>query len=379
MQQVIPLSLYIHFPWCVQKCPYCDFNSHALKTDLPEAIYIQALLADLEQDLPLVWGRRIISIFMGGGTPSLFSANALDTLLQGIRARLPFVNGIEITLEANPGTIEHGRFADYKAIGINRISLGAQSFNPQHLKQLGRIHNQNDIYRAVDELRHAGLENFNLDIMHGLPGQTAAQAEQDIEQAIQLKPTHISWYQLTLEPNTLFYAKPPVLPGEAVLADIETVGKARLAQAGYEQYEISAYSQPGKQSVHNLNYWQFGDYLGIGAGAHGKVTTMATGEVTRRWKQKHPKAYLDPERPFVGGEQVIEQAVLPLEFMLNALRLNGGFSIEQFESYTGLPLQRIVEPLQAGYDKQLLVRQGDRITTTALGQRFLNDTLQLFS
>lgn len=375
----IPLSLYIHFPWCVQKCPYCDFNSHALRRDdLPELIYIDALLNDLDQSILQIGDRSIQSIFMGGGTPSLFSPTALNKLLKGIHKRLTVVPGAEITLEANPGTIEHGRFADYAALGINRISLGAQSFNPAQLKQLGRIHGADEIIQAVDEIHQAGIANFNLDIMHGLPQQTVASAIADLQQAIALEPTHLSWYQLTIEPNTVFYRRPPALPSEGALAEIENVGKQLLSEYGYQQYEISAYAQTDRQSWHNLNYWQFGDYIGIGAGAHSKITDK-NGIVRRIHKRKQPSSYLEGASKFVVGTEIIEISAMPLEFMLNALRLNQGFTIEQFIARTGLSIDAIAKPLQTGYQKGLLVQQGDRIKVTGIGRRFLNDTLLLFS
>jgi len=372
----IPLSLYIHIPWCVKKCPYCDFNSHPVKDKVPEDRYIDALLKDLELDLPKVWGRRLISIFIGGGTPSLFSAKSLDRLLAGIRARLPFNPSIEITLEANPGTIERGQFQEYKAIGINRISVGVQSFNPKHLKILGRIHQADEAIRAVEELHAAGYETFNLDIMHGLPEQTVEEALADLSQAIALKPFHLSWYQLTLEPQTLFYAQPPTLPLDDTLAEIEKQGKDLLASAGLQQYEISAFCQPGHESLHNLNYWQFGDYLGIGAGAHGKITDMSLQTVTRYWKEKHPHTYLNQQ--FLAGEKIIDDSEMPFEFMMNILRLRSGFDAQLFTERTGLPLSTIESKLQQAYAKGLLERVGDVVRCTPRGALFLNDTISLF-
>lgn len=372
----VPLALYLHIPWCVKKCPYCDFNSHPLKGKAPEGQYIKALLNDLENDLPKVWGRRLVSIFIGGGTPSLFSARALDELLSGVRARLAFNPGIEITLEANPGTIERGQFADYKAIGINRVSLGVQSFNPRHLKLLGRIHQAEEAIRATEELHAAGYETFNLDIMHGLPEQSTAEALADLQQAISLKPYHISWYQLTLEPQTLFYAKPPALPPDETLAEIEAQGKRLLTEADFQQYEISAYGKPGHESKHNVNYWQFGDYLGIGAGAHGKITDMQHQNVVRSWKEKHPYTY--QQGKYLSGEKIIDDAEMPFEFMLNALRLKAGFTVQLFAERTGLPISAIATPLQQAYQKGLLERVGDTIRATQQGYLFLNDTINLF-
>ncbi len=364
-ENMIPLALYLHFPWCVKKCPYCDFNSHALSGSLPAERYIARLIEDFSLNSGI--GRKITSIFMGGGTPSLFSAKELSPLFDVI---LPHCErDLEITLEANPGTIERGQFKDYFDLGINRISLGVQSFNEKHLKKLGRIHNTDDIFKAVDELTSAGFSNFNLDLMHGLPDQTPEEALSDLKQAIDLNPTHLSWYQLTIEPNTYFATKPPTLPNDDALADIEDAGFKLLAQAGFERYEVSAFARDGRYCQHNLNYWQFGDYLGIGAGAHGKIN------LTRTTKPKLPKTYMGM---FPPATEVIASDALPFEFMMNALRLTHGFPIPLFEERTGLPLTLIAPTLQTLYQKKLLIAEHGRIKTTPLGQRFLNDVLEQF-
>ena len=374
-----PLSLYIHFPWCVRKCPYCDFNSHTLKNDLPETAYIDALISDLEQELPLIWGRPVSSIFLGGGTPSLFSPEALDRLFSALRARLAFAPDIEITLEANPGAIERERFGEYKTVGINRLSIGVQSFNDDQLQKLGRIHNRRDAYNAAEAAHAADLDNFNLDLMFALPGQTLAQALSDLEEAIALEPAHLSWYQLTIEPNTLFHQQPPTLPSDENSWEMQQQGRAKLATAGYTQYEVSAYAR-GAQCLHNLNYWRFGDYLGIGAGAHGKISQADTQTIQRRWKLKQPAAYLShagsEER--LGGTQVLSENDAALEFMINALRLQQGFPAELFIQHTGLPLSLVEEPLCAAEKRGWIQRQKNQITPTEDGQRFLNDLLGLF-
>jgi len=374
-----PLSLYIHFPWCVRKCPYCDFNSHALKNDLPETAYIDALISDLEQELPLIWGRPISSIFLGGGTPSLFAPEALDRLFSALRARLAFAPDIEITLEANPGAIERGRFREYRAVGINRLSIGVQSFNNNQLQALGRIHNRRDAYNAAEAAHAAGVDNFNLDLMFALPRQTLPQALSDLDEAIALEPAHLSWYQLTIEPNTLFHQQQPTLPSDEHSWEMQQQGKAKLATAGYTQYEVSAYAR-GAQCLHNLNYWRFGDYLGIGAGAHGKISRADTQTIYRRWKIKQPAAYLkhagSEER--LAGLQVLSENDASLEFMMNALRLQQGFPSELFMQHTGLPLSLVEEPLREAEERGWIQWRKNQIMPTEDGQRFLNDLLGLF-
>ena len=375
-----PLALYIHFPWCVRKCPYCDFNSHELRGELAETAYIDALLADLEQDLPLIWGRSISSIFMGGGTPSLFSANSIDRLLSGLRARLTFSPDIEITLEANPGTVEQERFADFLAAGINRLSIGVQSFEDTQLQQLGRIHTSNQAILAAEAAHKVGFENFNLDLMFALPGQTSQSALHDLQTAIDLSPSHVSYYQLTIEPNTLFHKHPPVLPDDELAWTMQYEGQARLAGAGYTQYEISAYAQGGRRCQHNLNYWRFGDYLGIGAGAHDKITDMAQQTITRRWKVKHPDTYLGnaTSEQRIAGSRNLSQADTILEFMLNALRLTHGFEQVLFQHHTGMPLDFLEAAIQKAESNGWLVNNKAGIQPTEEGQRFHNDLVSLF-
>jgi oxygen-independent coproporphyrinogen-3 oxidase len=374
-----PLSLYVHIPWCVRKCPYCDFNSHAAPEQLPETAYVDALLDDLEADLPLASGRPLQSIFIGGGTPSLFSAEAIDRLLQGVASRIALADDIEITLEANPGTFEQARFEDYRAAGVNRLSIGVQSFNADHLKHLGRIHNPEEALRAA-EAAVAIFPRVNLDLMHGLPGQSVDQALADLRQALAFDPGHLSWYQLTIEPNTEFHARPPQLPLDEALWDIQEQGQALLEASGYRQYEISAYARTGQQARHNLNYWQFGDYLGIGAGAHGKLSHLdAEGQlqISRRHKQRQPKGYLDPLRRLAGDESIaVEERAF--EFMLNALRLTDGVAAELFSARTGLSLNRIEALLQQARQRGLLVDDRSRLAPTLQGRLFLNDLLALF-
>ncbi|HEB56150.1 MAG TPA: radical SAM family heme chaperone HemW [Gammaproteobacteria bacterium] len=374
-----PLSLYLHFPWCVRKCPYCDFNSHAVKDHIPETEYINALITDLEQELPLIWGRPVNSIFLGGGTPSLFSPAALDRLFSALRARLVFSSDIEITLEANPGAIERQRFSEYRAVGINRLSIGVQSFNDNHLQKLGRIHNRRDAYNAAEAAHAAGLDNFNLDLMFALPQQTLIQALSDLDEAMALEPTHISWYQLTIEPNTLFHQQPPTLPSDDNSWEMQQQGKEKLAAAGYTQYEVSAYAR-GAQCQHNLNYWRFGDYLGIGAGAHGKITRADAQTISRRWKIKQPAAYLRDadSKSRLGGQQELSENDASLEFMMNSLRLQQGFSTELFMQHTGLPLSIIEEPLRKAEEKGWIQWQKNQIMPTKNGHCFLNNLLGLF-
>jgi oxygen-independent coproporphyrinogen-3 oxidase len=393
MLSLPPLSLYVHMPWCVRKCPYCDFNSHEHRGGPPPfAAYVDALLADLDHDLPLVWGRTVHSMFFGGGTPSLFPAEAIDRFLQGAAARLRFAPGCEITLETNPGTAEHGRFEDYRKAGVNRISFGIQTFDDEVLKRLGRIHDSGQADAAVKLAQDAGLDNLNLDLMYALPGQTLAMAEHDLQRAFALSPAHISHYQLTLEPNTVFAARPPQgLPDEDAAWDIQERGQALLADAGYAQYEISAYARPGRQCAHNLNYWRFGDYLGIGAGAHGKISLPRSDEaeagsahaddrILRRWKLKHPAAYLAQAGTpaAIGGDEVIPASQLPFEFMLNQLRLREAFPLDRFEARTGLSRDAIAAPLSEAETRGWLRIEGERVCPTDAGQRFANDAISLF-
>jgi putative oxygen-independent coproporphyrinogen III oxidase len=380
MLSLPPLALYVHIPWCVKKCPYCDFNSHRSPDSLPVDAYVEALIADLEQDLPWVWGRPLHSIFIGGGTPSLFPPAAIGRLLDAVAARLRLAPDAEVTLEANPGTVEHGPFAGYRAAGVNRVSLGVQSFDDAMLAAIGRIHGGDEARRAVDKVREGGIDNLNLDLMYALPRQTPGQAMADIEAAIALAPEHISHYQLTLEPNTLFHAQPPPLPDDDSAWDMQEACQARLGDAGFGHYEVSAYAREGRRSRHNLNYWRFGDYLGIGAGAHGKITLPAEGHVLRTWKLKHPRLYLEhaagPQR--LGGADAIAPEQLPFEFMLNALRLPDGFAWSDFEARTGLSRQAIERPLRDAQGRGWLEDDGVHLRPTALGQRFLNDIMAAF-
>lgn len=375
-----PLGLYVHVPWCVRKCPYCDFNSHELKGDIPAVDYVDALLADLEQDLPAVWGRPVLSVFIGGGTPSLLPPEALDRLLSGLRARLKLLPDAEITLEANPGTVEAGRFSEYRATGINRLSIGVQSFDDDLLQHLGRIHGRREAIRAAETAHAAGFDNFNLDLMFGLPAQSPAQGREDVATAIALEPTHVSYYQLTLEPNTAFGYRPPSLPEEDVIIQMQQAGQAQLAAVGYAQYEVSAYARAGRQCSHNLNYWQYGDYLGIGAGAHGKVTDMVAGRIERYAKVRHPRDYLvaatTAER--VSSRSVVARDEAGFEFMMNALRLREGFATELFTQRTGLALTAVTRPLQEAERRGLIAWTPQRVCPTQRGYDFLNDLLELF-
>lgn len=372
-----PLSLYIHIPWCVRKCPYCDFNSHEARGSLPEDDYVTALLADLEAALPRVWGRPVLTVFIGGGTPSLISVRALDALLSGVRARLPLAADAEITLEANPGTVEAEKFSGFRAAGVNRLSLGIQSFNDRHLAALGRIHDAAEARRAT-ELALTTFDNVNLDLMYGLPGQAVSEAMADMKAAVGYAPQHISAYHLTLEPNTYFHRYPPQLPDDDAAADMQTAIEKQLADAGYEHYETSAFAQNMRQSRHNLNYWMFGDYLGIGAGAHSKISFK--NNILRESRARQPKAYLawaaaganTPE------QREISAAELPGEFMMNALRLNAGFDLALFASRTGLELTRILAALDTAETRGLVTRDHQRLTPTLQGRRFLNDLIQLF-
>ncbi len=371
-----PLSLYIHIPWCIRKCPYCDFNSHAQKEPLPEQAYVDALLDDLSRDWHWAQGRQLETIFIGGGTPSLFSPQAIDRLLSGIRQAADVADDAEITMEANPGTFELARFAGFAQAGVNRLSIGVQSFDDAKLTALGRVHQQHEAVAAAKAAAQLGFRSFNLDLMHGLPGQTEQGALQDLQTAINLGAPHISWYQLTLEPNTQFYSRPPTLPDEEILWSIQTAGQALLERAGYQQYEVSAYSLPGFQARHNRNYWRFGDYLGIGCGAHGKITT-ADG-ILRTTKVKHPKGYLEPQRAYLDSQTPIDATELPFEFMLNQLRLFEPFSRKDYEQATGLPLAGLQPALSAAQQQGLLRVEGEQLETTVKGRQFLNSLLELF-
>ncbi|MGB8326062.1 MAG: radical SAM family heme chaperone HemW [Steroidobacteraceae bacterium] len=383
-----PLALYLHFPWCVSKCPYCDFNSHALRESLPQDLYLAALARDLESQATGVAGRRIESVFMGGGTPSLFSPAAISRVLEHARRHLALAPGAEVTLEANPGTIERGRFTEYRAAGVNRVSLGAQSFAPMQLAALGRIHTPDDTRRAAEELHGAGLGNFNLDLMYGLPGQTLAQAESDIEAALALSPAHLSHYHLTLEPGTPFAARPPDdLPAEDAVDVMLERCQARLAAAGFTRYEVSAYARSGAESRHNLNYWHFGDYLGVGAGAHGKIsahcaagagaTEGASLEIRRTTQLRDPRRYLGGT-PAAITSRSVPDGDRPFEFMLNALRLVEGFQCSEFENRTGLPWSGVAQIIDSLAAEGLAVREGARAAPSARGLRFLNDVLLRF-
>jgi putative oxygen-independent coproporphyrinogen III oxidase len=375
--QLPPLALYIHIPWCVKKCPYCDFNSHAAGPTLPEEEYVDALLADLDADLAQVYNRPLSSIFFGGGTPSLFSAKALGRLLEGVERRVAFAADIEITLEANPGTFEQAKFRDYRSLGINRLSIGVQSFQAPKLIALGRIHDGNEAVHAADMARAAGFDNFNLDLMHGLPDQSIEDALSDLRIAIAQGPTHLSWYQLTVEPNTVFWNQPPVMPEDDILWDIQEAGQALLAAEGYAQYEVSAYAQAGKAARHNLNYWSFGDFLGIGAGAHAKLS-RPNGSISRSWKTRLPKDYLDRSKGFSAGERPLGADELPFEFLMNVLRLTDGVASELFTQRTGLSLSQLATARAEAEQRGLLHSDPTRLSATREGQLFLNDLLQHF-
>lgn len=375
-----PLSLYIHIPWCLQKCPYCDFNSHAVLDGVDESAYITALLQDLERYLPWVVARELISIFIGGGTPSLFSGAAIGRLLNGVRSRLACAPDMEVSIEANPGAVDREHFTAYRDAGVNRLSIGVQSFAPEALERLGRIHGPDEATAAVEVARTAGFENLNLDLMYGLPGQTAEASQQDVVRAIALQPEHISYYQLTIEPNTLFYTAPPVLPDDDRLWEIEAGGQALLQAAGYRQYEVSAFAGAGLECRHNLNYWEFGDYLGIGAGAHGKISDSAAGLVYRSNRPRSPETYLLTSKesvPFAPARPLSSQDLV-LEFMLNALRLQRGFSPGLFERRTGLSLSHIQRELDLAIGRDLLVVDAKLVRPTATGRRFLNELLTIF-
>lgn len=378
MKNRVPLSLYVHIPWCVRKCPYCDFNSHE-KSSMDESAYITALLHDLAQDKSLAQGRPISSIFFGGGTPSLFSAQSYDHLVQEIHNLITIENNAEITLEANPGTFEYQKFKDYHRAGINRLSIGVQSFETEKLATLGRIHNTTEAITAARKAREAGFDNINIDLMHGLPDQTPQQALADLNTAMELQPTHLSWYQLTIEPNTAFYSKPPILPVEETLWHIEQEGKQRIHDGGYMQYETSAYSKPNKQCQHNLNYWQFGDYMALGAGAHGKITHPESREVFRYQKTRLPKDYLNAENNFTSKQETIAAGDLAFEFFMNAFRLHGPVSKSFFTHRTFLPVEHIRPSMEKALKQELITETEQHWQTTDLGNRFLNTLLQLFT
>jgi oxygen-independent coproporphyrinogen-3 oxidase len=373
-----PLALYLHIPWCVRKCPYCDFNSHEARAGLPEDDYIKALLADLEQELPVVWGRSVDSLFIGGGTPSLFSVSAVRQLLSEIRARVPLRPGAEITLEANPGSVDQARFSGYREAGINRLSMGVQSFQDDLLQAIGRIHDGGEALTAIESARRAGFENINLDLMFGLPAQSTAQALLDLRTAIDLQPAHLSWYELSIEPNTWFYRHPPPQADDDVLWEMQTAGHALLQAADYHRYEVSAYAQAGRECRHNLNYWQFGDYLGIGAGAHAKISNAATGTITRTSKVKHPQAYLDAARSEarINTRTALSADDVILEFVLNSLRLDRGFTRAAFTAATGLPFAAIESRVETAITDAWLTEEHGFIKATEKGRRYLNELLQ---
>jgi len=379
-----PLSLYIHIPWCVRKCPYCDFNSHARGQALPVDEYVAALLADLDRDLDIhgaaLAGRSLHSVFFGGGTPSLFHGAAIGRILDGAAARIAFDADIEITLEANPGTVEHDRFDGYRAAGVNRLSFGVQSFDDDKLRRLGRIHSSEEAERAIKRARDSGIDNINLDLMYALPEQTLAGALADVDRAIALAPAHVSHYQLTLEPNTAFAAQPPSLPDEDSAWDMQEACRARLAEAGYAQYEVSAYARAGRRCRHNLNYWRFGDYLGIGAGAHGKLTDASRSRVIRTAKVKTPRSYLERAKrgEGFGTAHPVAVADLPFEFMMNALRLDDGIEAEAFAARTGLPAAAIAARVDEARRRGWLADDPTRLVATEAGRRFLNDLIGLF-
>jgi len=373
-----PLSLYIHIPWCIKKCPYCDFNSHAVKADMPETAYVAALLDDLALDRERYHiTRPISSIFIGGGTPSLFSPEAINRLLRGIEQQLRLEEGVEITLEANPGTFESHKFAEFRALGINRLSIGIQSFNDSLLKKLGRVHSAQEAIHAAEIARQSGFDNFNLDLMFGLPGASPESTKTDVETAISLKPTHISFYQLTLEPNTWFHKFPPKLPDDETIFSTQKQCQSLLAEHGYRQYEVSAYSKQGRQCRHNVNYWQFGDYLGIGAGAHGKITQQLPQRIIRSFKPKSPEQYLSDSHQN-GGAEAIAVAELPLEFIMNHLRLKQGFTLETYQAATGLAAETLEPALSDCVKQNLLVQQNNHYYCSEQGWNFLDNILEKF-
>lgn len=378
MLELPPLSLYIHIPWCVKKCPYCDFNSHEAQSDIPENDYVDILCQDFDRDYEHCGGRPLQSIFIGGGTPSLFGAKSFAKILSHIQAKASLSTECEITLEANPGTAEASKFSDYFHAGINRLSIGIQSFDERQLKNLGRIHSSDESRNAIEFARSAGFDNFNLDLMHGLPGQNVNDALNDLQTAIDFSPQHISWYQLTIEPNTVFYARPPTLPEEPVLDSLEDAGLALLKNSGYQRYEISAFSKDGRHSRHNVNYWEFGDYLGIGAGAHGKITHAETNTIVRTQKHRQPNHYLGKSIQSDLKQTKIVPAERAIEFLLNALRSRRGFSESLFQSRTGLPFSVIGKKVEYLISSGLLQKNNGRIVASDKGYRLLNSLLQEF-
>ncbi|PKG38803.1 radical SAM family heme chaperone HemW [Psychromonas sp. Urea-02u-13] len=378
MLQLPPLSLYIHIPWCIEKCPYCDFNSHKLRGEIPEQAYLEALLKDLKTDLFYVQGRILDTIFIGGGTPSLISAQGIGWLLKEVEQLIPFKENIEITLEANPGAIENSKIAEFYKAGVSRFSFGVQSFQQEKLTRLGRIHGVDEAKSAALQAKESGVSTFNLDLMHGLPDQSLEDALFDLQTAIDLKPTHLSWYQLTIEPNTQYFSHPPKLPEDELLWEIQEAGQKLLAEHGYRQYEISGYTQVGFECQHNINYWSFSDYLGIGCGAHGKLTLPLENKIIRTTKIKHPKGYLDESRPFLDDLQTVAQEDLAFEYMMNRMRLIAPIPFAEFEQYTGLSIDAIALPIQQAIDKQLLIKHSDHWLMTDLGHRYLNELLMLF-
>ncbi|VVC76733.1 Oxygen-independent coproporphyrinogen-III oxidase-like protein YqeR [Aquicella siphonis] len=374
----LPLSLYIHIPWCVRKCPYCDFNSHQAQSSLPEDLYVAALLQELDSRLPLIQNRPLKSIFFGGGTPSLFSAQAIGGILEGVAKRIAVSGNLEVTLEANPGTIDQPRFRGFRAAGINRLSLGIQSLQDEKLRILGRIHDRASAIQAVARAKEAGFRHFNLDIMYGLPDQSLEDARQDIQTALDLAPTHFSWYQLTLEPNTAFYRQPPPLPSDDAAWEMQLAGQQILSEAGFRQYEVSAYSLPRQECAHNRNYWEFGDYLGIGAGAHSKITDHESGIIRRFSQVRHPKDYLDARKRLNLNTSELREPDIIFEFMLNALRLTQGVPADLFTRHTGLPLQRIEPLLTAARQRELLIEDTENLCPTELGKKFLNNLTEMF-
>ncbi len=377
-----PLSLYIHYPWCVQKCPYCDFNSHTMNPEISDQHYIDCLIRDLEIELPYVWGRSVQTVFIGGGTPSLLAPELLQQLLSRIRALIPLSPMAEITMEANPGTVDQLKFSEFYEAGINRLSIGIQSFNDVFLTRIGRIHNARQAQQAIERAQSAGFDNINLDLMYALPGQTLKSALDDVRQAIACNTTHLSHYQLTLEANTLFASQPPELPDDDLSYDMQLECQQLLSDAGFQHYEVSAYARPGKQCRHNLNYWRFGDYLGIGAGAHGKISDAGQQTITRRWKEKHPFSYgnstKDKKSSMMGGQKQLSQQDISFEFMLNSSRLIDGFSCQLFADHTGLPISCIEPELNKASELGLIQWQQEHIKPTQRGLQYLNELQEIF-